>query len=125
MSRHCAVSNLTKWLKPFLELGFYKTLDLSELTQPIEMFKPLYRMAKDAGLRLKAHVGEVAPAGNAQEATMPNGFNLRCAGGKTARVWLQCKGGALTAGPAPVLYLSRRAKPLAHPPPIGPPCARR
>jgi adenosine deaminase len=60
MSRHCAVSSLASWLKPFLELGIYKTLDLSgdELSQPIEAFKPLYRLAKEAGLRLKAHVGE-------------------------------------------------------------------
>jgi len=60
MSRHCSVSSLTKWLIPFLELGFYKTIDLSgdELSQPVETFKPLYRMAKAAGLTLKAHVGE-------------------------------------------------------------------
>jgi adenosine deaminase len=60
MSRHCAVSSLTNWLEPFLELGIYKTLDLSgdELSQPIEAFMPLYRLAKKAGLRLKAHVGE-------------------------------------------------------------------
>ena len=60
MSRHCSVSSLTKWLQPFLELGVYKTIDLSgdELGQPIEVFKPLYRMARQAGLRLKAHVGE-------------------------------------------------------------------
>jgi adenosine deaminase len=60
MSRHCSVANLTNWLKPFLEIGLYKTLDLSgdEHSQPIENFKRLYRMAKAAGLRLKAHVGE-------------------------------------------------------------------
>ena len=60
LSRHCTISDLTKWLTPFLELGFYKTLDLygDELIQPIEIFKPLYRMAKAAGLRVKAHVGE-------------------------------------------------------------------
>lgn len=60
MSRHCAISSLTNWLKPFIELGFYKSLDLSgdELGQPIENFKPLYRLAKVAGLRLKAHAGE-------------------------------------------------------------------
>ena len=34
---------------------------------------------------------------------MPKGFNLRCAAGKTARVWLQGKGGALTPGQALVL----------------------
>jgi adenosine deaminase len=60
MSRHCSISSLTRWLQPFLELGFYKTLDLygDELCQPIENFKPLYRLAKAAGLRLKAHAGE-------------------------------------------------------------------
>jgi hypothetical protein len=34
---------------------------------------------------------------------MPKGFNLRCAGGKTARVWLQGKGGGLAPGQALVL----------------------
>jgi len=60
LSRHCPISALTNWLAPFLELGFFETLDLSgdELAQPIEGFRPLYRMAKAAGLRLKAHVGE-------------------------------------------------------------------
>jgi adenosine deaminase len=60
MSRHCSVANLVNWLKPFIELGFYKTIDLygDEFSQPIESFKPLYRLAKAAGLRLKAHVGE-------------------------------------------------------------------
>jgi hypothetical protein len=38
--------------------------------------------------------------GTAQEAIMPKGFNLRCAAGKTARVWLQGKGEALTPGQA-------------------------
>ena len=34
---------------------------------------------------------------------MPKGFNLRCAAGKTARIWLQGKGGALKPGQALVL----------------------
>jgi hypothetical protein len=34
---------------------------------------------------------------------MPKGFNLRCSAGKTARVWLQGKGGALALGQALVL----------------------
>jgi len=60
LSRHCRVPDLERWLAPFLELGVFRTLDLSgdELAQPIEMFAPLYRRAKAAGLRLKAHVGE-------------------------------------------------------------------
>lgn len=57
-------------LAPFLELGFWRTLDMSgdELAQPVEVFKPLYRMAKDAGLRLKAHVGEWGDAESVQRA---------------------------------------------------------
>jgi hypothetical protein len=60
LSRHCPISALTRWLAPFLELGIYRTLDLygDEFAQPIERFRPLYRMAKSKGLRLKAHVGE-------------------------------------------------------------------
>lgn len=34
---------------------------------------------------------------------MPKGFDLRCAAGKTARVWLQGKGGGLKPGQAAVL----------------------
>jgi hypothetical protein len=34
---------------------------------------------------------------------MPQGFDLRCAAGKIARVWLQGKGAGLTAGQALVL----------------------
>jgi adenosine deaminase len=60
MSRHCSINALTRWLAPFLQLDTYQTLDLSgdKLAQPIENFRPLYRVAKDKGLRLKAHVGE-------------------------------------------------------------------
>jgi hypothetical protein len=34
---------------------------------------------------------------------MPKGFDPRCGAGKTARVWLQFKGGGLKPGQAPVL----------------------
>jgi adenosine deaminase len=60
LSRHCRLESLQAWIAPFLELGRHRTLDLSgdETAQPIEVFQPLYRAAKAAGLRLKAHVGE-------------------------------------------------------------------
>jgi adenosine deaminase len=59
-SRHCRPAWLWRWLTPFLEAGGWRALDLSgdEAAQPIEAFQPLYRACKDAGLRLKAHVGE-------------------------------------------------------------------
>lgn len=60
ISRHCAVSAIESWMEPLLDLGVFRTLDLSgdEFAQPIEAFVPIYRRAKAAGLRLKAHVGE-------------------------------------------------------------------
>ncbi len=70
MSRHCRIEDIRRWMEPFLELGFYRTLDLSgdEFAQPIENFKPLYRLAKANGLRLKAHVGEWGDADSVWQA---------------------------------------------------------
>jgi adenosine deaminase len=60
VSRHCSIGAIERWMEPFLGLGVYRTIDLSgdEFAQPIERFIPVYRRAKAAGLKLKAHVGE-------------------------------------------------------------------
>jgi adenosine deaminase len=60
ISRHCDIAAIEQWAVPLLELGVFRTLDLSgdEEAQPIEVFRPIYRKAQTAGLRLKAHVGE-------------------------------------------------------------------
>jgi len=60
ISRHCSIASIERWAAPLLELGVFKTLDLSgdERAQPIETFTPIFRRAQAAGLRLKAHVGE-------------------------------------------------------------------
>jgi adenosine deaminase len=60
LSRNHPPATLERRLSPFLELEFYQTLDLygDEFAQPIGAFKSLFRQAKDAGLRVKAHVGE-------------------------------------------------------------------
>jgi hypothetical protein len=70
LSRHCDISALLDWIDPFLDLGFYQTLDLysDELAQPIAAFIPVYRRAQDAGLRLKAHVGEWGTADDVRDA---------------------------------------------------------
>jgi len=70
ISRHCPIPAIDLWLSPFLELGFYQSIDLSsdELAQPIERFVPIYRKAKAAGLRLKAHVGEWGTADDVRKA---------------------------------------------------------
>jgi adenosine deaminase len=70
LAREVPVDVHARRLAPFLELGFWRTLDMSgdELAQPTAAFKSLYRKAKDAGLRLKAHVGEWGDADSVQRA---------------------------------------------------------
>lgn len=70
LSRHCRVEDLMRWSAPFLELDFYRSLDLygDEFAQPIGAFKPLFRAAKQKGLRLKAHVGEWGTADDVRRA---------------------------------------------------------
>ena len=41
---------------------------------------------------------------------MPKGFDLRCSAGKTARVWIQGKGGGLKPGQAMVLLPIREGE---------------
>ena len=70
MMRDTPVADLTRLLDPFLELGYYRPLDLygDEFSQPIENFRAIYRGAKASGLRLKAHVGERGTADDAWRA---------------------------------------------------------
>ena len=46
---------------------------------------------------------------------MPKGFNLQCAAGKTARVWLQGEGGGLKPGEAAVLLPPKEREPAESP----------
>jgi hypothetical protein len=70
LSRHCPTDALIDWISPFLELSCYQSVDLSgdEFAQPISALKPVYRAAKDKGLRLKAHVGEWGSADDVWQA---------------------------------------------------------
>jgi adenosine deaminase len=70
LAREVPVDIQARRLAPFLKLGFWRTLDMSgdELAQPTAIFKPLYRKAKEAGLRLKAHVGEWGDADSVRRA---------------------------------------------------------
>jgi adenosine deaminase len=70
LAREVSVDVQARRLAPFLELGFWRSLDMSgdEFAQPTSVFKPLFRAAKEAGLRLKAHVGEWGDAESVQRA---------------------------------------------------------
>jgi adenosine deaminase len=60
LSRHCPIDYLMDCLKPFWGRKEFYSIDLyaDEFAQPIENFVPIYQLAKENGLRLKAHIGE-------------------------------------------------------------------
>ena len=51
-------------MEPFLELDYFTAVDLydDELSQPVERFREVYRMARAHGLRCTAHAGEFGTA---------------------------------------------------------------
>jgi len=61
---------ILKHLEPFLETDYFKSIDIydNESAQPIANFRELYRFARKAGLKLKAHCGEFSDAGSVREA---------------------------------------------------------
>lgn len=60
LSRQCGTNYLMKQLDHFWGRKEFYSIDLygDELAQPIENFVPIYKKAKENGLRLKAHIGE-------------------------------------------------------------------
>lgn len=60
LSRHCGIDYLLDCLKSFWGRKEFYSIDLyaDEFAQPIENFIPIYQLAKENGLRLKAHIGE-------------------------------------------------------------------
>ena len=122
LSRHCLVPALERWLAPLLELGVFATLDLygDEFAQPIEVFMPLYRRAKAAGLRLKAHVGEWGTADDVWRAVelleldeVQHG--IAAAGSPAAMRFLARAGVRLNVCPTSNVLLGRVARIEDHP----------
>lgn len=65
----CDVDNVYSRLDEILSYHWFKTIDIccDEFAQPIKNFKKIYRKAKDAGLRLRAHLGEFGTADDVME----------------------------------------------------------
>lgn len=69
LSRHCAIDYLLRCLEPFWGQNIFYSIDLygDEFVQPIENFIPIYKRAKNEGLRLKAHIGEWGTANDVKK----------------------------------------------------------
>ncbi len=64
MMRDAPMEDIESWVYPCIETGIFKSIDLYDVenAKPPEMFKKIYKKAKDAGMKLKAHVGEFGSA---------------------------------------------------------------
>jgi adenosine deaminase len=70
LGREQDVGAVASRLDEVLSYGWFKSIDIcnNELAQPIRPFQKIYRLAKDMGLTLKAHVGEFGTAEDVLEA---------------------------------------------------------
>lgn len=64
MPRDIPIQELEQWMIPCIDTGYFKGLDLygSEDKQQLQVFMPLYKRARQKGLKLKAHIGEYGSA---------------------------------------------------------------
>ena len=58
------VKELLDWFEPYLDAEYFQSIDLyaMESAQPIENFREIFRLAKEKGMKRKAHIGEFGPA---------------------------------------------------------------
>ena len=70
LDRNKPVEKLMEGFKVFLDYDFLCSMDIygDEFAQPIGNLKPIYKLAKEKGLGLKAHVGEYGDADSIREA---------------------------------------------------------
>jgi adenosine deaminase len=64
IDREQDIVKIEKWLYPLIKTGFFKSIDLAgvEDAKNPEEYSKIYTKAKNAGLKLKAHVGEFLDA---------------------------------------------------------------
>lgn len=66
----CDTERVYSRIDDILSLNWFKSIDIccNEKEQPINNFKKIFRKAKEYGLRLKAHIGEIGTADDVMEA---------------------------------------------------------
>jgi len=111
-----------KHLEPFLASGYFKSIDLydDESAQPLENFRELYRFARNAGLKLKAHAGEFGDAESVRHAVETLGLQdvqhgIGAAGSPGVMRWLAENDIRLNVCPESNIKLKRVRTYKTHP----------
>ncbi|MCK9203693.1 MAG: hypothetical protein M0P58_04550 [Bacteroidales bacterium] len=120
--RSRSVRSLMALLGPYFHFNYFKTIDLydDEMAQPIRNFREIYRYAKSAGLRCKAHVGEFGDADSVKEAVMELELDevqhgIAAAGSTRVMQWLADHKIVLNICPASNVRLKRVKSYKTHP----------
>jgi adenosine deaminase len=68
--RNLPAKKLMELAEPWFASGYFYSIDLydDELSQPVENFREIYRVARKQGLICKAHAGEFGPAEDVRKA---------------------------------------------------------
>ncbi|WIV12723.1 adenosine deaminase [Proteiniborus sp. MB09-C3] len=122
LDRGTNVDSILHLCAEYFNMNFYRSIDIcgNEFAQPIANFKPLYRLAKSYGLKLRAHAGEFGDADSVREAVeeleldeVQHGIAVaKC---KNTTRWLAENNITLNICPASNIILSRSQDYKTHP----------
>ena len=113
---------ILKYLEPFLAYDYFRSIDLydDENAQPLGNFRELYRFARKAGLKLKAHAGEFGDAESVRKAVEMLGLDevqhgIGAAGSPDVMRWLAANSIRLNVCPESNIKLKRVKSYKTHP----------
>jgi len=121
-SRRQPVATLMSCFESFLGYNYFRSIDMydDEFAQPIGNFKPLYRLAREQGMKCKAHAGEFGTADSVKEAieileldAVQHGIGA--AGSKAVMKWLAGHHIPLNVCPTSNIRLKRVKSYKTHP----------
>jgi adenosine deaminase len=122
MARTIPLATLLKSLEPFLETGYFRAVDLYDIedARPVSDFREIYRLARQAGMKCKAHAGEFGTAESVRGAVETLDLDavqhgIGAADSSEVMQWLADRGTQLNVCPASNIALKRVRNYASHP----------
>lgn len=122
LDRGCDAEQIHDAVEAALSYGWFASIDIccNELAQPIQGFQKIYRLAKDKGLRRKAHAGEFGTAQDVVTACKALGLQevhhgIAAAASEPAMKWLAENGIRLNICPTSNIMLGLVREYKDHP----------
>lgn len=121
-ARPVTAGRLMEWFMEYLDLGYFRAIDLydDESGQPLENLVEIYRIAKRAGLKCKAHAGEFGTPESVRETVEVLGLDavqhgIAAARSKEVMAWLAERGIPLNICPTSNVIMQNAPSMAEHP----------